>query len=211
MQHYYQSNNLEIGIDEAGRGCLFGPVCVAGVILNDITDNPPPYPIKDSKKCSPKIRKILRKFIEENSIAYHVQLIDESVIDSINILQATLQGMTLCVDNISQKLSVDRVLVDGTHSPIFKGNDSHEIIPNVCIPGGDNKYINIAAASILAKEYHDEYILQLCMKYPILHNYNIHQNKGYGTKDHIESIKDFGPTKWHRKSFKPCQFNSVEK
>ena len=101
MQQYYEKNKLEIGLDEAGRGCLLGPVFTAGVILNDIKSNPPPYPIRDSKKCSEKVRSILRKYIEENSIAYSVEMIDMIRIDKVNILNATMEGMEKCVDNIN--------------------------------------------------------------------------------------------------------------
>tara|TARA_B100000427_G_scaffold243863_1_gene206835 strand:+ start:114 stop:743 length:630 start_codon:yes stop_codon:yes gene_type:complete len=204
MKHFYKNENeLQVGLDESGRGCLLGPVCIGAVILNDITENPPPYPIKDSKKCSSKIRKILREYIENNSIAYHVQFISESEIDKHNILKATMNGMHLCLNEITKQLSIDRILVDGNYFIPYTDNVTSEIIPNICIPNGDNKYMNIAAASILAKEYRDEYIIKLCKDNKILYNYDILNNKGYGTKYHMESLKDLGPTKWHRKTFKP--------
>jgi len=201
MKRFYKENDIEIGIDEAGRGCLIGPVCVAGVILGDIDSNPPPYPIRDSKKCSPKIRNILREYIENNSIAYTVQLIDSDVVDKLNILQATLKGMTQCVRNIRKEIQIDRILVDGNQFNIYM-DENFEPIEHICIPKGDDKYINIAAASILAKEYHDEYITNLVSENPHLQNYNLLKNKGYGTKDHMNAIKEYGSTKWHRKSFK---------
>ena len=205
MKQFYEHDKLEVGLDEAGRGCLLGPVVVGAVIMNDIRDNPPPHEIKDSKKCSPNIRKILRKYIEENAIAYNVQFVDEMGIDKHNILQATMIGMHQCLDHITSIINISNILVDGTYFENYKNINSFEFIPHVCIAGGDDKYINIAAASILAKEYHDEYILKLCEDNSILKNYDIHNNKGYGTKYHMEALKDFGPTKWHRKSFKPCQ------
>ena len=201
MKRFYKENDIEIGIDEAGRGCLIGPVCVAGVILGDIDSNPPPYPIRDSKKCSPKIRNILREYIENNSIAYTVQLIDSDVVDKLNILQATLKGMTQCVRNIRKEIQIDRILVDGNQFNIYM-DENFEPIEHICIPKGDDKYINIAAASILAKEYHDEYITNLVSENPHLQNYNLLKNKGYGTKDHMNAIKEYGQTQWHRKSFK---------
>ena len=103
LKQFYQQDNIELGIDEAGRGCLIGPVCVASVILGDTSSNPPPFEIKDSKKCSPKKRKILKDYIENNSIAYHVQLIHHDEIDKLNILHATMKGMHLCIDQILQK------------------------------------------------------------------------------------------------------------
>ena len=205
MQQYYKQGELEIGLDEAGRGSLIGPVFTAGVILNDISMNNPPYEIKDSKKCSPKVRSVLRKYIEENSIGFCVEMIDIDRIDKVNILNATMEGMEKCIDNITSVINVDRLLVDGNHFPTYMDKSTFDFIPHICIPGGDDKYLNIAAASILAKEYHDEYILQLCKTYPELDNYDIPSNKGYGTKSHILALIKHGPTEYHRKSFKPCQ------
>ena len=201
MKNFYQQDSIEIGIDEAGRGCLIGPVCVSGVIMGDIESNPPPYQIRDSKKCSPKIRNILRDYIENNSIAYSVQLINTEEIDKLNILNATLKGMTQCVDEIRKQINIDRILVDGNQFNIYMTED-FEPIEHICIPKGDDKYINIAAASILAKEYHDDYIKNLVNENSQLQNYNLLKNKGYGTKDHMNAIKEYGSTKWHRKSFK---------
>ena len=203
MNQYYEQDKLEIGLDEAGRGCLLGPVCTAGVILSDNTK--PPYEIRDSKKCSPKVRHELRKYIENTAIAFNVQMIDHERIDKVNILNATMEGMEKCVDNIISVMNVDRILVDGNHFAPYMDKHTLEYVPHVCIPGGDDKYLNIAAASILAKEYHDEYIMNLCKENEILYSYDIMNNKGYGTKSHMKALKEFGPTKWHRKSFKPCQ------
>ena len=201
LKQFYEKDKIELGIDEAGRGCLFGPVCIGSVILGDIESNPPPYPIRDSKKCSPKIRKILKDYIEQNAIAYNVQFIDEKTIDKLNILQATVRGMHQCVDEVMKEISIDTILVDGNYFPIYF-DENCDPIDHVCIPKGDNTYLNIAAASILAKEYHDEYILNLVKENPELEKYNLHKNKGYGTKDHLNAIKEFGLTQWHRKSFK---------
>lgn len=205
MQQYYKQGELEIGLDEAGRGSLIGPVFTAGVILNDIQSNPPPYEIKDSKKCSPKVRAELRHYIEENSIGFCVEMIDVDRIDKVNILNATMEGMEKCIDNITSVINVDRLLVDGNTFPTYMDKSTFDFIPHICIPGGDDKYLNIAAASILAKEYRDEYILQLCKTYPELDNYDIKNNKGYGTKSHMLALIKHGPTEYHRKSFKPCQ------
>ena len=204
MQQYYKQGELEIGLDEAGRGSLIGPVFTAGVILNDININNPPYEIKDSKKCSPKVRGVLRKYIEENSIAHCVEMIDTDRIDKVNILNATMEGMEKCIDNITSVINVDRLLVDGNTFPTYMDKSTFDFIPHICIPSGDDKYLNIAAASILAKEYRDEYIINLCKENSILDNYDIKNNKGYGTKSHMEALKEYGPTKYHRKSFKPC-------
>ncbi len=200
MKSFYIENNIELGIDEAGRGCLLGPVSVGSVIMGNIKDNPPPYEIKDSKKCSPKIRKILREYIEENSIAFNVQFIHEKEIDELNILQATMKGMHKCINEVTKQISIDRILVDGTYFNTYLDSEM-EPIEHICVPQGDNHYLNIAAASILAKEYHDEYILQLVEKNPILESYDIHNNKGYGTTKHLNFIKENGITEYHRKSF----------
>ena len=200
MKRFYEENKIEVGLDEAGRGCFFGPLCVAGVIMGDIESNPPPYPIKDSKKCSPKIRKILKEYIIENSISYHVQEIDSKTIDNINILQSTFKGMHMCIDEICNQIDIDTILVDGNMFPIYTTKD---FIPinHICIPKGDDKYINIAAASILAKEYHDELISKIVSEDESLNKYDLLNNKGYGSKKHREAIKNYGLTNYHRKSF----------
>lgn len=205
MQQYYEQGKLEIGLDEAGRGSLMGPVFIGAVIMNDINDYPPPYEIKDSKKCSPNVRAVLRKYIEDNSIAHCVEYIDVERIDKVNILEATMEGMEKCVDNITSVFNVDRLLVDGNTFHTYMEKNNFEYIPHVCIPGGDDKYLNIAAASILAKEYHDEYIMNLCSANTDLNKYDLKNNKGYGTKAHMEALKEYGPSIYHRKSFKPCQ------
>jgi len=205
MKQYYEEGKLEIGLDEAGRGCLLGPVFTAGVILNDLNSNPPPYEIKDSKKCSARVRKVLREYIEENSIAFCVEMINTDRIDNVNILNATMEGMEKCIDNITSVMNVDRLLVDGNYFPPYMNKSTFESIPHICITGGDDKYYNIAAASILAKEYRDEYVKDLCETNNILDNYDIRNNKGYGTKTHMLALQKYGPTEFHRKSFKPCQ------
>jgi ribonuclease HII len=205
MNQFYQENKLEVGLDEAGRGCLLGPVCIGAVIMNDIRDLPPPHEIRDSKKCSPKVRSELRRYIEDNAIAFNVQMIHEERIDKVNILEATMEGMEKCLDNITSVINIDKILVDGTYFPIYMDKNTFEAISHICIPGGDDKYLNIAAASILAKEYHDEYIMNLCSANPDLNKYDLKNNKGYGTKSHMEALKEYGPSIYHRKSFKPCQ------
>jgi ribonuclease HII len=200
MKKFYQENDIELGIDEAGRGCLLGPLCVGAVIMGDTGSEDPPYQIKDSKKCSPKIRKILREYIENNAIAYNVQFIWEKEIDEVNVLQATMNGMHKCIDEITKEITIDRILVDGTYFNPYLDSD-FEPIEHICIPQGDNIYTNIAAASILAKEYHDEYIVNLVKENPQLEEYDLLNNKGYGTQKHIDCIKKIGISEWHRKSF----------
>ena len=202
LKKFHTENLKEVGIDEAGRGCLFGPVCVASVSLN-MDSNPLINEIKDSKKLSQKKRDILYDIIKENSI-YSIQLINEEVIDKENILQATLKGMHLSLDELDMNTNIDLILVDGNHFPPYFSITQDKFLKHECVINGDNTYVNIAAASILAKVTRDRYIIDLCEKNENLKKYDLQNNKGYGTKKHMEAIKEFGIVEGHRKSFKPC-------
>ena len=202
LKKFHTENLKEVGIDEAGRGCLFGPVCVASVSLN-MDGNPLISEIKDSKKLSQKKRDILYDIIKENSI-YSIQLINEEVIDKENILQATLKGMHLSLDELDMNTNIDLILVDGNHFPPYFSITQDKFLKHECVINGDNTYVNIAAASILAKVTRDRYIIDLCEKNENLKKYGLQNNKGYGTKKHMEAIKEFGIVEGHRKSFKPC-------
>ena len=205
LKTQYSSDNsiYEIGIDESGRGPLFGRVYAAGVILPK-DDNFDFSKIKDSKKFSSnkKIKEV-EEYIKNNSLYWSVQFEDEKVIDSINILQATQKTMHKCIDDILLQIDSDiniMLLIDGTYFNPYNN------IPSVCIESGDNTYYSIAAASILAKVARDEYINELCNENTILKDlYSIHTNKGYGSKKHIEGIQNNGITEWHRKSFGICK------
>ena len=206
LEQFYEQNKIEVGIDEAGRGCLFGPVCVAAVIWldEDPIQDDKNYEIKDSKKVSEKKRTLLKDYIKDNSIAYNIQLIHHNDIDKYNILQATLRGMRLCLDNITDIINIDTILIDGNHFDFYSDkNDNY--IDHVCVIDGDNIYKSIAAASILAKTYRDEWIYKLVNENPELEKYDLRNNKGYGTKRHLDAIKQYGVTKWHRKSFGICK------
>mgnify|MGYP001331808754 CR=1 FL=1 len=205
LKTQYSSDNsiYEIGIDESGRGPLFGRVYAAGVILPK-DDNFDFSKIKDSKKFSSKKKiKEVEEYIKNNSLYWSVQFEDEKVIDSINILQATQKTMHKCIDDILLQIDSDiniMLLIDGTYFNPYNN------IPSVCIESGDNTYYSIAAASILAKVARDEYINELCNENTILKDlYSIHTNKGYGSKKHIEGIQNNGITEWHRKSFGICK------
>lgn len=212
---YNETSDLyEIGIDEAGRGPLFGRVYTAAVILPkdkefDFSK------MKDSKKFH-NVTKIneVANYIKENALAWSVSYNDEDVIDQINIRQAVLNSMHKCINNIIADTSDLNnnteylLLVDGNDfKPYIKyKNDMLTQIDHICIEGGDNKYCSIAAASILAKTERDKYILELCEENPILkERYHIDDNKGYGTKLHIDGIKTYGISKWHRKSYGICK------
>ena len=206
LEQFYEKDKIEVGIDEAGRGCLFGPVCVGAVIWLDedpIKDDKN-YEIKDSKKVSEKKRTLLKDYIKDNSIAYNIQLIHHNDIDKYNILQATLRGMRLCLDNITDIINIDTILIDGNHFD-FYSDKNDKYIDHVCVIDGDNIYKSIAAASILAKTYRDEWIYKLVDENPELEKYDLRNNKGYGTKKHLDAIKEYGITKWHRKSFGICK------
>ena len=204
LKKYHTENILEVGIDEAGRGCLFGPVCIGAVILKDSND-PLMNEIKDSKKISEKKRNKLYDFIKNNSIAYSVQFLNHEEIDKYNILQTTLNGMHKCLDEIDEKVNIENILVDGNHFPPYFSIKQDKFLKHNCIINGDNEYLNIAAASILAKVSRDNYIKDLCEKNEIYNKYNLAKNKGYGTKQHLDAIKEFGITDLHRKTFAPCK------
>ena len=203
---YDNKYTYEVGIDEAGRGPLFGRVYSAAVVLPK--DNSFRHDLmKDSKKftSSKKLNEVA-DYIKMNAISYSISFEEPEVIDSMNILNATIKSMHKCVKNLNVK--PDILLVDGTHFKsycTFNEETGIESIPHVCIPSGDAKYSSIAAASILAKSERDYYMEMMCEVYPELHEkYGFKNNKGYGTKQHMEGIQKYGITKWHRKSFKPC-------
>ena len=203
MEQFFQKDKIELGLDEAGRGCLFGQVSIAGVVwINEEPD--PTIEIKDSKKLSLKKRLLAYDYILENSITNTSLLMDNEEIDKYNILKTTLKGMHKCVDNITDEIDIDTILVDGNQFNFYMDKKG-ECINHVCIINGDDTYKSIASASILAKVNRDNYINNLCEEYPELKKYDIHNNKGYGTKKHIDAIKEYGITKWHRKSFGICK------
>lgn len=178
---------IEAGCDEAGRGCLAGPVFAAAVVL------PPDFNsdvLNDSKKLTSKIRNELRPVIEDQALSFAVAMCTPEEIDKLNILWASVEAMHKAL----RKLTVDpgHILVDGNRFI------QYENVPHTCVVGGDAKYMSIAAASVLAKTYRDEYMLSLHEKHP---QYDWANNKGYPTKKHREAIKKYGITPYHRKSF----------
>ena len=178
----------EAGCDEAGRGCIAGPVVAAAVILPKGYKN---IKLDDSKKISEKNRNDLRTDIEKNAIAIGIGIVEERKIEKINILQASILAMHLAIKNLAVKPS--HLAIDGNKfNPYPK-------IDHTCIIKGDGKYMNIAAASIIAKTERDEIMKKLSISFP---EYLWNQNKGYPTKKHKNAISEFGITKHHRKSFK---------
>jgi ribonuclease HII len=187
LKSYLNTDLIECGVDEAGRGSLAGPVFAAAVILpKDFTSEL----IKDSKKLSKKNRYKAFEIIKENAISWSFSFVDAEDIDKYNILRATFGAM----NNAISKLNVEpeHILVDGN---IF---DSFSDIPYTCVVKGDNEYLSIAAASIIAKIHRDEYMENIHEKFP---SYNWKKNKGYGSKEHIDIIKEDGITYYHRKTF----------
>ncbi len=184
----YKPSLLEAGCDEAGRGCLAGPVAASAVIL---PHNFSCELLNDSKKLSKKNRYALREIIEKEALAYAVAFVNHQKIDEINILRASILAMHQALDQL--KIIPQHIIVDGTQFKPYKN------IPHQTIVKGDGKYFNIAAASILAKTYRDDFMLSLHQKYP---HYSWNSNKGYPTKKHRESIKKYGISAYHRMSFK---------
>jgi ribonuclease HII len=188
---------IECGTDEAGRGCLAGPVTAAAVILpNNFKNNI----LTDSKQLSEKKRKLLKLIIEEQSVTFGVSHIMMNKIDRINILNASILAMQKSIKSLATK--PQHIAVDGNRFKSFNN------IPFSCIIKGDSKYLHIAAASVLAKTYRDAYMTQIHNEFPM---YNWKKNKGYPTREHREAIKKFGITKYHRKSFRllPEQYHLV--
>ena len=198
----------ELGVDEVGRGCLFGPVVSAAVVmpLEFLEDDIMWKDIKDSKKISEKKRYILEAYIKEKAICYGIGECSSEEIDKVNILQASLRSMQRAINVAYRQNPIfTKILVDGNHfKPFIPPNSEGECIPYECIEGGDNIKLNIAAASILAKCHRDRYIDSGCSKYPIWNEYDFKNNKGYGTAKHMQALKRLGTIEGHRLSYKPC-------
>ena len=187
LRSFFSKKLTEAGCDEAGRGALAGPVVAAAVILPKRYKN---EILNDSKKLSPAIRETLRKEISEKAISWNVAMVDNNEIDHINILRATYKAMHLAIEGL--KKYPELLLVDGNNFIPFKD------IPFKTIVEGDSKFMCIAAASVLAKTYRDEYMIKLHDEYP---QYGWKTNKGYPTPEHKEAIDKYGTTVYHRKTF----------
>ncbi|HVA98938.1 MAG TPA: ribonuclease HII [Bacteroidia bacterium] len=188
LEKYFDKLKIEAGCDEAGRGCLAGPVYAAAVILPKKFEHPL---LNDSKQLTDKQRKMLRPIIEEKAIAWAVGIVDNNEIDKINILNASFLAMHRAIEKLSKKPQL--LLIDGNRFTKYKN------IPHQCIIQGDGKYLSIAAASILAKTYRDDFMDQLHEQFP---HYNWLKNKGYPTREHRNAIRKTGITNFHRKTFR---------
>lgn len=188
LQNYFQEELLEAGCDEAGRGCLAGPVFAAAVILPKGFYHPL---LNDSKQVTEEDRYELRTYIEQHATAFAVANLCNKQIDKLNILKASFKSMHLAVKQLDPAPQL--LLIDGNRFIPYKR------IPHKCIIQGDGIYASIAAASILAKTYRDDYMKELHEKFP---QYNWLKNKGYGTKEHQQALEKWGPCKYHRQSFR---------
>ena len=224
---YSDTNKYEIGLDEVARGPLFGRLYVSAVVLPkdgsfDGTN------VKDSKKFSSKkkIREVA-EYIKQHALVWHIHYIENDVIDEINILQSVYNAMHECIRHCMLKLKeiekndeliLDQPYYENKYMMIVDGDSfkpyciynettqTIEQIPHTTIEKGDSKYMAIAAASIIAKVEHDEYISKLCIQYPELNEkYKLNNNVGYGTKQHLDGIREHGITQWHRKTYGPCK------
>lgn len=187
LKSFYQEEKTEAGCDEAGRGCFAGPVFAAAVILSRDFSHPV---LNDSKQVKEEERYELREVIEREAICFAVASVDHEEIDSINILRASFKAMHLAIQQLKQKPGL--LLIDGNRFTRYKRT------PHLCIIKGDGMYASIAAASILAKTYRDDYMKKLHHEFP---HYNWASNKGYGTEEHRRAIEAHGLCQYHRKSF----------
>jgi ribonuclease HII len=224
-KYMHEQSTLEIGADEAGRGPMLGRVYSGAVVLpkDDSFDH---FKMKDSKKFTSKNSKKIQEvaeYIKENAIAWAVEYEDEKVIDEINILQATQSAMHKAIKSVIRQLQIKEsevgldpnfnnllLLIDGNYfkqlTILNKGKTKLVTVNYETVEGGDNKFTAIAAASILAKVERDKYIDDLCKENPeLIERYGIDSNKGYGSKKHMDGIKTYGITKWHRRTFGICK------
>jgi ribonuclease HII len=185
---YFNANTLEAGCDEAGRGCLAGPVFAAAVILAPGFDSDI---LNDSKILSEKQRHKLRPIIEKEALAWAVESVSNDEIDEVNILNASFLAMNRAVERL--KIQPEHLLIDGNR---FRTQSE---IPFTCMIKGDGRFLSIAAASVLAKTYRDDFMTKIHSEFPA---YNWQQNKGYPTKKHRNAIREFGVTRYHRKTFR---------
>ena len=196
LSHYYEGK-VEAGCDEAGRGCLAGSVYAAAVILPDGYQNPL---LNDSKQLSERRRYELRDIIQRDALAWAVGIVTPEEIDRINILNASILAMHRALDQL--KVRPEAIIVDGNrfhpYCPVVGGISADAPLPHTTIVKGDAKYLSIAAASILAKTYRDDYMNRLAEEYP---QYDWRSNKGYPTRKHREAIRQYGITPYHRRSY----------
>lgn len=201
LKRFHFKDTLEVGIDEAGRGPLFGRVYVGAVILPQDEEFDHSL-MRDSKKLNEKQRLEAYDYIKDHAIDWTSYWMSAEEVDKHNVFQATHKAMHKALDQLLVR--PEQILVDGNMFYPYRYNN--DIVPHMCVVGGDNKYSSIAAASIIAKVEHDRHIDEMCDKYPNLDKfYDLKKNKGYGTKKHMEGIEKHGISAWHRKTFGICR------
>ena len=206
------SDRYVCGVDEVGRGCLFGPVVAAAVVLpRELEDGDMKQweMVKDSKRVTEKRRVQLAEFIKTKAVSYDIQEVSHEIIDQVNILEASMIAMEETINNVytdmleSKQITLDEIFVDGNRfrKCYMPPGDDDIMIPHTCFEQGDNKYLCIAAASIIAKVYRDDLIVQGCDDNPEWNNYDLKKNKGYGTRKHMDALKEHGAIFGHRRTF----------
>ncbi len=204
---YQEENRIEIGIDEAGAGTFFGSLFIAGVILppnfKELMEEDGKVVIRDSKKMSQKKREYAEEFIKRNVLEWHIIEKTNIEVDDLNILQARLTGFHDVIDQF--QVRPEKILVDGDKFIDYISTNTNQYIPHECVIEGDNTYLSIASASILAKTAQMRHIEELVERYPDIKKYDIHNNHGYGTPRHLSAIREFGVTEYHRLSFGICR------
>ena len=198
---YKDEELLEAGVDEVARGCLAGPVYAAAVIWPKELELEETITLRDSKKLSKKKREEMKDYIEATALDFSVAFEPPEVIDKINILNASISAMHKAIDGLN--IVPESLLIDGNKFKPYVRDG--ELVPHECFVKGDDLYQSISAASILAKVYHDNYITELCEKEPELDIYDWKKNMCYGTKIHLDAIKNNGITSYHRKTFGICR------
>lgn len=207
---YIQSDDTTqfvAGVDEVARGTFIGPVIAACVVLPHILTDDKYKQIKDSKTLTEKKRTELALFIKNNAVTFGIGAASVEEIDDVNILHATMRAMHRAIDEAYKKHTFEKLLIDGQY---FKGYTppglDSELLDYECIPKGDKHYLSIAAASIVAKDYHTKLINEMVDEHQELNLYDIKKNKGYGTPKHLAAINKYGITDFHRKTFGVCKF-----
>ncbi len=198
---YKDEELLEAGVDEVARGCLAGPVYAAAVNWPKELELEETITLRDSKKLSKKKREEMKDYIEATALDFSVAFEPPEVIDKINILNASISAMHKAIDGLN--IVPESLLIDGNKFKPYVRDG--ELVPHECFVKGDDLYQSISAASILAKVYHDNYITELCEKEPELDIYDWKKNMCYGTKIHLDAIKNNGITSYHRKTFGICR------
>jgi ribonuclease HII len=203
LKLFDSSTDIECGVDEVARGCLFGRVYAGAVIFGkELGDEKPPVEIRDSKKMTKKQREKASIWIKKNALHYGLGYCDEKYVDDHNILNAAQRAMHKAIQNLD--IEPEALLIDGNRFNNYKHQDG-SIIPHKCVIKGDNTFFSIACAAILAKDEHDHYIVELCEKYPDLaKRYLLTSNMGYGSKAHRDGIAKYGISQFHRKTFGIC-------